>query len=195
MGTVSLQSADRFLHKGLIERVKQCICMEMIIFYFVERLSQRPPVCSTEQPCGCGNAPQWSHRLRIKPIWLIILQLFLKMVHDLMKGSVSDGLCLTIQTDQAHCTLGLWSKSTIFSGWVSECMNTVSIYRFSSYITAVWSVIEVSWEERVYYLLQLSALFAVLCQSSAGLPLNAIRLRLWMFAFFNYGRNAFWSMR
>lgn len=35
----------------------------------------------------------------------------------------------------------------------------------------------------MYYLLQLSALFAVLCRSSAGLPLNAIRLRLWLFAF------------
>ena len=45
------------------------------------------------------------------------------------------------------------------------------------------SMIEVSREEQVYYLLQLSALFAVLCRSSAGLPLNAIRLRLWLFAF------------
>ncbi len=64
-----------------------------------------------------------------------------------------------------------------------ECVYEHSIYLFSSYITAVSSMIEVSWEERVYYLLQLSALFAVLCRSSTGLPLNAIRLRLWLFAF------------
>lgn len=67
--------------------------------------------------------------------------------------------------------------------FVSRCTNTVSIYLLSSYITGVSCMIEVSREERVYYLLQLSALFAVLCRSSTGLPLNAIRLRLWLFAF------------
>lgn len=126
------------------------------------------------------NAPEWSHRSRIKPIWLIILQLFLKMVHDLANLAVPDRLCVSIQTHQPHCTMGLWNISTFF---VSVRMNTVSIYLLSFYVTAVWSVIEVSWEERVYYLLQLSALFAVLCRSSTGLPLNAIRLRLWLFAF------------
>lgn len=60
---------------------------------------------------------------------------------------------------------------------------------------AVSSLIEVSWKEWVHYLLQLSALYVVLCRSSTrGLPLNAIRLQLWLFALFNYSRNAFWSV-
>lgn len=110
--------------------------------------------------------------------------LFLKVVHDLTNLSVSDGLCATIHTDQPHYTIGLWSISTFCERvCLCACVNTVSIYLFSFYVTAVSNMIEVSWEERVYYLLQLSALFAVLCRSSTGLPLNAIRLRLWLFAF------------
>lgn len=61
------------------------------------------------------------------------------------------------------------------------------------HVAAVSSAIEVSCEERVHYLLQLSAMLAVLCQSSTGLPLNAIRLGLWLFAFFffNYSEGCF----
>lgn len=125
---------------------------------------------------------EWSHWFRIKPLCLIILLLFLKVVQDLTNLSVSDGLCATIHTDQPHYAIGLWSIST-FCEYVCVCVNTVSIYLFSFYVTAASNMIEVSWEERVYYLLQLSALFAVLCWSSTGLPLNAIRLRLWLFAF------------
>lgn len=143
-------------------------------FYFVARLSWRPRVCTKEQQCGCANAPEWSHRFHIKPTGLIML--FLQPVHDLTNLG---GLCASIQTDQPHCTTRIWSISTF--SWV--CMNTLSVYLFSFDVTAVSSVIEVSCKERVYYLLQLSAMFAVLCQSSTGLPLNAIRLRLWLFAF------------
>lgn len=45
------------------------------------------------------------------------------------------------------------------------------------------SVIGVNGEEQVYYLLQLSALFKVFVPKFLGLPLNTIRLRLWLLAF------------
>lgn len=72
--------------------------------------------------------------------------------------------------------------------------STVSAYPLPFHVAAVSSAIEVSCEERVHYLLQLSAMLAVLCQSSTGLPLNAIRLGLWLFAFFfffNYSEGCF----
>lgn len=107
MGTVSLQSADRFLHKGLIEHVKQCICMGMIIFTL--RLGgARGPVSVPK------NSSVWMRERRMKS--LIPYQtnlpdffylLFLKVVHDLTNLSVSDGLCATIHTDQPHYTIGL----------------------------------------------------------------------------------------
>lgn len=63
------------------------------------------------------------------------------------------------------------------------CTKTTSIF-FSAEVSAVSSVMEVSCEECAHFLLQLSAMFALLCQSSTGLSLNAIRLWLWLFVWF-----------
>lgn len=79
-----------------------------------------------------------------------------------------------------------YMKHQHFFFWVR--MNTVSAYLFAAYLSHSlhnrhFKYDKVGCKEWVHYLLQLSALFTVLCQSSTGLPLNTIRLRLWLFAF------------
>ena len=162
--------------------------MGMIIFYFVARLSQRPHIRTKEQQLSThteqmrrrANAPEWSRRFRIKPIWLIVLQLFLKMVHDLTNLSVSDCLCVALQTNQPHCTVGLWGISTF-----CECVRAYSIYLLLLFLHN--SRLEYDrGEARGASVLSFAAVSTVLCRSSAGFPLNAIRLRLWLFAFFSF---------
>lgn len=150
-------------------------------FYFEARRSQRPSICTKEQQCVDAWAPNEvtdSVSNQFARFFLFAVSKSGSWPHK--PECIGWSLC-----HDPHRSATLYYRFVKHKHilWACVCVNTVSIYLFSFYVTAVSNMIEVSWEERVYYLLQLSALFAVLCRSSTGLPLNAIRLRLWLFAF------------
>ena len=85
-----------------------------------------------------------------------------------------------------HC---LWGIST----FASVCLHKVSIYLFLHKSRFKYD----RGERRGVSVLSCAAVSTVcgfVPKLRTGLPLNAIRLQLWLFALFNYSRNAFWSV-
>jgi len=206
VGTVSLQKRRSFSSQGsnwTCQTAQHLHGNDFLFFlHFVARLSQRLRVCTRitatqRSHGGRAGAARWrvcenAHRTPSQIPhpnqygWLFYGCFWEEGIKQARgpahknPGRVSRSLCCNPNRSATLYCVGLWRISTFFC----VCAHSIYLPLLFLHNSRFSSVIEVSREEQVYYLLQLSALFAVfLWRSSTGLPLNAIRLRLWLFAF------------